>query len=84
MNADLYFQYMNLPENGTKGYEEHWWYKDNSNVRIIGLNSNGPYQIQEQLDWLDSILTLTEYSSTSLSVQRSCTIPLCISSSNAS
>jgi len=59
VNASFYFQYMDLPENGTSGYEEHWWYKDNSNVRIIGLNSNGGYQIQEQLDWLDSILTLT-------------------------
>ena len=59
INANLYFQYMDLPENGTPGYEEHWWYKDNSNVRIIGLNSNPGYRIQEQLDWLDSILTLT-------------------------
>ena len=58
-NANLYFQYVDLEENGTPGYEEHWWYKDNSNVRVIGLNSNGPYQIQEQLDWLDSILTIT-------------------------
>ena len=58
-NANFYFQYMDLPENGTPGYEEHWWYKDNSNVRIIGLNSNSGYRIQEQLDWLDSILTLT-------------------------
>ena len=58
-NANLYFQYVDLQENGTPGYEEHWWYKDNSNVRVIGLNSNGPYQIQEQLDWLDSILTIT-------------------------
>jgi len=58
-NSDFYFQYMHLPENGTKGYEEHWWYKDNSNVRIIGLNSNYEYQIQEQLDWLDSILNIT-------------------------
>jgi len=59
VNANFYFQYIDLPENGTPGYEEHWWYKDNSNIRIIGLNSNGGYQIQEQLDWLDSILTLT-------------------------
>jgi hypothetical protein len=58
-NSNLYFQYMDLPENGTTGYEEHWWYKDNSNVRIIGLNSNYGYQTQEQLGWLDSILNMT-------------------------
>ena len=58
-NADFYFQFFDLPHNGTDGYEEHWWYKDNSNVRIIGLNSNSEYQIQEQLHWLDSILILT-------------------------
>ena len=58
-NSKFYFQYMHLPENGTPGYEEHWWYKDNSNVRIIGLNSNYDYQVQEQLDWLDSILNFT-------------------------
>ena len=63
-NANLYFQYVDLEENGTPGYEEHWWYKDNSNVRVIGLNSNGPYQIQEQLDWLDSILTITASNNT--------------------
>ena len=63
-NANLYFQYMDLPENGTLGYEEHWWYKDNSNVRIIGLNSNSDYQIQDQLDWLDSILYMTSLDNT--------------------
>ena len=63
-NANLYFQYMDLPENGTLGYEEHWWYKDNSNVRIIGLNSNSDYQIQDQLDWLDSILFMTSLDNT--------------------
>ena len=64
VNANLYFQYMDLPENGTAGYEEHWWYKDNSNVRIIGLNSNSDYQIQDQLDWLDSILFMTSLDNT--------------------
>ena len=63
VNANLYFQYMDLPLNGTLGYEEHWWYKDNSNVRIIGLNSNSDYQIQDQLDWLDSILYMTSLDS---------------------
>ena len=59
MNSDFFFQYFDLPKNGTQGFEEHWWYKDNSNVRIIGLNSNSGYRIQKQLDWLDSILYLT-------------------------
>ena len=39
-------------------------YKDNSNVRIIGLNSNSDYQIQDQLDWLDSILYMTSLDNT--------------------
>ena len=59
VNANLYFQYFDLPLNGTPGYEEHWWYKDNSNVRLIGLNSNSPYRIQEQLDWLEGVLNAT-------------------------
>lgn len=59
MNSDFFFKYFDLPTNGTQGYEEHWWYKDNSNVRIIGLNSNPGYRIQKQLDWLDSVLYLT-------------------------
>ena len=59
MNSNFYFQYFDFEDNGTPGFEEHWWYKDNSNVRIIGLNSNSSYQITEQLDWLDSILNIT-------------------------
>ena len=59
MNSDFFFQYFDLPKNGTQGFEEHWWYKDNSNVRIIGLNSNSAYRIQKQLDWLDNVLYLT-------------------------
>ncbi len=55
-NSTYYFQYFSLPENGTIGYLEHWWYKDYSNVRIIGLNSNGGYRIQTQLDWLEEVL----------------------------
>ena len=56
-NSAYYFQYFTLPENGTIGYEEHWWYKDYSNVRIIGLNSNSGYRIQAQLDWLAATLS---------------------------
>ncbi len=53
-----YFKYHTLPNNGTAGYEEQWWYKDHSNVRIIGLNSNFPYTaLPAQLTWLDGVLT---------------------------
>jgi hypothetical protein len=58
-NANYFFQYFKMPENGTAGFEEHWWYKDYGNTRIIGLDSNNPYSNQEQLDWLDQILGMT-------------------------
>jgi hypothetical protein len=56
LNTANYFNYFQLPQNGSPGYSEHWWYKDHSNVRIIGLNSNTGYTIQTQLDWLDGVL----------------------------
>ncbi len=56
-DSPFFFEYFNLPLNGTPGYEEHWWFKDISNVRIIGLDSNGAYRITEQLNWLEGILT---------------------------
>ena len=56
VNSPLYFRYFNLPENGTPGFLEHWYYHDHGNVRIIGMDSNGAFQLQEQLDWLDSVL----------------------------
>ncbi len=55
-NSDFYFNYFHLPDNGTPGYMEHWYYKDYGNVRIIGLNSNDNYRIQQQLDWLADVL----------------------------
>jgi hypothetical protein len=56
-NTASYFKYFTLPNNGTAGYEEHWWYKDHSNVRIIGLNSNSPYSLLPgQVAWLQSTL----------------------------
>ena len=58
-NSQYYFTYFKMPENGTPGYEEHWWHKDYGNVRMIGLNSNGPFNNPEQLSWLDSTLTST-------------------------
>lgn len=51
-DAEWYFRYFKLPENGTPGFIEHWWYKDHGNVRIIGLDTNGAYRVPEQLDWL--------------------------------
>ncbi len=58
-NASSFFTYFKLPENGTPDYKENWWFKDYRNVRIIGMNSNSPYDDKEQLDWLDSVLTST-------------------------
>jgi hypothetical protein len=57
-NTPYFFQYFNLPMNGTMSndYPEHWWYKDYSNLRLIGLESNGGYRVQAQLDWLQSVL----------------------------
>lgn len=55
-DAHWFFDYFKLPENGTPGYEEHWWYKDHGNIRLIGLDSNSNYRIQVQLDWLDGVL----------------------------
>lgn len=58
-NSHFFFDYFDLPKNGSNGFMEHWWFKDISNVRIIGLDSNHDYQISQQLDWLDSILSVT-------------------------
>ncbi len=58
-NSALYFRYFQLPENGTPGYEEHWWWTDYGRVRIFGLDSNGGYADQTQLDWLDERLAET-------------------------
>ena len=51
-----YFKYFSLPKNGTAGFYGHWYYVDYSNARIIALDSNTGYRVQEQLDWLDLIL----------------------------
>lgn len=59
LNTDYFYQYFNLPQNGTIGFEEHWWHKDYGNVRIIGLDSNSPYDSQEQLDWFEEVLNST-------------------------
>ncbi|WPP52413.1 fibronectin type III domain-containing protein [Catalinimonas niigatensis] len=58
-NSTFYFKYFSLPKNGTPAYEEHWWYKDYGNTRIIGLDSNEGYRNRTQLNWLDEVLALT-------------------------
>ena len=58
-DSDYFLDYFHLPDNGTPGYEEHWWWMDQSNVRIIGLDSNSSYRITEQLDWLETLLSDT-------------------------
>ena len=55
-NTDYYIKYFHLPDNGTPGYEEHWYYTDYSNLRVIGLDSNGGYQVAAQLNWLEAVL----------------------------
>ncbi|AUP80568.1 fibronectin type III domain-containing protein [Flavivirga eckloniae] len=56
-SSGSYFEYFSLPENGTPEYAAHWWYKDYSNVRIIGLDSNEAFgNIDAQLKWLKKIL----------------------------
>jgi hypothetical protein len=58
-DAPYYFQYFHLPENGTPEFIEHWWYTDYSNLRVITLDSNFPYDSDTQLDWLGEILDET-------------------------
>ena len=55
-NTDYFIKYFHLPDNGTPGYEEHWYYTDYSNLRVIGLDSNSGYQIDAQLIWLETVL----------------------------
>jgi len=59
VNTPYYFDFFHLPENGSVGFEEHWWYKDYSNVRIIGLDSNSPFDTAGQLAWLQGVLNQT-------------------------
>ncbi|MCO7189177.1 MULTISPECIES: metallophosphoesterase family protein [unclassified Pseudoalteromonas] len=58
-DTPTYFKYFHLPENGTPGYEEHWWYQDHSNIRVLSLDTNTNYRIDEQLIWLDKVLAET-------------------------
>lgn len=53
-------KYFTLPDNGLGTLEDECWYKDISNVRIIGLNSNsGSADKTTQLNWLGTVLDST-------------------------
>ncbi len=52
-DAAFYFDYFNLPRNGTPGYEQHWYSFDHGNAHFIGLDTNEAYRLPVQLDWLD-------------------------------
>jgi hypothetical protein len=52
-DSPYFFDYFSLPDNGQ---DEHWWWHDTGNIRVIGLDSNAGYTGQEQLDWLDGVL----------------------------
>ena len=55
-NAELYFMYMDLPHNAPSGLDEHCYYFDYQNVRVISLDSNGYVSSTEQYTWLDGVL----------------------------
>jgi MYXO-CTERM domain-containing protein len=55
-NANMYFDYFHLPAVGNPAFDEHWWSIDYSNVRVVGLDSNGVYALPPQLGYLDSVL----------------------------
>ncbi len=55
-DTDYFINYFHLPNNGTPGYDEHWYYTDYSNLRVIGLDSNSGYVVQVQLDLLEEVL----------------------------
>lgn len=54
-----YLTYFKLPENGSAGYPEQWYYLDYANLRLVGLNSNtslGADMHSAQGQWLDNLL----------------------------
>ena len=55
-NHALYFEYFDLPRNGSPGKEEHWYYFDHGNVRFIGLDTNFFFRSKKQLNWLKKVL----------------------------
>lgn len=57
--SPVYRHYFDLPPNGMEIYEEHWYWLDYGNVRLLGLDSNEFYRKPEQLDWLQGVLDET-------------------------
>ena len=55
-NADLYYLYFDLFDNAPAGLDEHCYWFDYENTRVITLDSNGSFANQDQLDWLDGVL----------------------------
>lgn len=57
----FYQKYFSLPLNGSADleYQELWWYKDFSNLRVIGLESLPGNGYAEQLQWLAEVLDST-------------------------
>jgi hypothetical protein len=55
-NHPLYFRYLELPSNAPAEFAEHFWWHDQGNVRVVGLDSNKRYRNSEQLAWLDRVL----------------------------
>jgi hypothetical protein len=55
-NANLYYMYFDLFDNAPAGLNEHCYWFDYQNIRIITLDSNGPFDSQSQLNWLDDVL----------------------------
>lgn len=51
-NSKYFFNYFHTPQNGSEGYEEHWYSFDYSNVHFIALDTNYSYRKKEQLMWL--------------------------------
>lgn len=55
--VSTFLEYFDLPLNGSASNPEEWWYKDLSNVRVIGLNSNSPAGDKTtQLTWMTQVL----------------------------
>lgn len=55
-NTPHYERYFHLPEDGK---QEHYYTTDYSNLRLVGLDSVGPWDNQDQLVWLDGVLERT-------------------------
>ncbi|CAL2083067.1 conserved protein of unknown function precursor containing a type A C-terminal secretion signal [Tenacibaculum sp. 190524A02b] len=57
----LFLKFFDLPTNGAPSSPEEWWYKDMSNVRLIGLNSSSSSgKKQAQVSWLKQTLSNAE------------------------